>query len=106
MTRALVLAALFALLAVLTPATAADLPSAVLTGQSTVGTAEEEPATRECRKAPEPRTCATPARRQADPAGTRTRPTRRHPAAAPAPEWRTDHLRARTTPAALQVFRH
>ncbi|XVV05462.1 hypothetical protein ACQPW3_08755 [Actinosynnema sp. CA-248983] len=114
MKRVAVFAALLALLAVLTPSPTGPVPL-VVTGHHPVAAmpapAEEDP-NRECRSAPEPRTCASSSQRPGSaqrPGAPDRAPTGRTPAPLTRPAPRADapdHLHTRLTPPVLQVFRN
>ncbi|MFI9813663.1 hypothetical protein [Saccharothrix variisporea] len=113
MKRVAAFAALLALVAVFTPSPTGPVHLAAVSGyQATTPAPSEEEPNRECRKGPEPRTCASStqrpgaARREQAPDGV---PVGRAPirAAHLLPRVAAaDHLHTRLTPPVLQVFRN
>ncbi|MEJ2858859.1 MULTISPECIES: hypothetical protein [unclassified Saccharothrix] len=112
MKRVAAFVALLALVAVLTPSPTGPVHVAVAGYQSTAPAPFEEDPNRECRKGPEPRTCASTTQRPGDgrrfvvpdrvPVGRApTRAAHLLPRVAAA-----DHLYTRLTPQVLQVFRN
>jgi hypothetical protein len=112
MKRVAVFAALLALVAVFTPSPTGPAHAVVAGYQVTTPPPSEEDPNRECRKGPEPRTCASSTPRPG--AGHRTgvpdrAPTGRAPSRAAHLLPRVaaaDHLHTRLTPPVLQVFRN
>ncbi|CAL9599415.1 hypothetical protein SUDANB95_05361 [Actinosynnema sp. ALI-1.44] len=114
MKRVAVFAALLALLAVFTPSPTGPVHHVVagLQPVTALPAPSEEDPNRECRSAPEPRTCASSGHRPG--AAQRPTPPDRVPtgrtpvhAARPAPRADApDHLHTRLTPPVLQVFRN